>query len=148
MLTDYALAALSVFFALRLFRLPHRTSVHLWAWGFLIEAAAAAAGGTFHGFTPYISESTRRGLWNLTMGLIGFGGGFMVSGSLAAAIKRGNESARWMLAGLLVTLLGFAIQQTGINIHKDFNHNDLFHCVVMGALYLFYRGARLLADRG
>jgi hypothetical protein len=58
-----------------------------------------------------------------------------------------NPSAIWIIAGILVSCLAIGIQASGFSLAKTFNHNDLYHLVQMGGLYLFYRGARLLKDR-
>jgi hypothetical protein len=55
-------------------------------------------------------------------------------------------SAKWLLTGVVVTLVGAYIQQSGIDLHRNFNHNDLYHIVQMAGLYLLYRGAALLGD--
>jgi hypothetical protein len=43
---------------------------------------------------------------------------------------------------VVVTLAGFAIQQTNIQLTDNFNHNDIYHVMQIVALYLFFRGAR------
>ncbi|MDH4072450.1 MAG: hypothetical protein OEV41_05030 [Gammaproteobacteria bacterium] len=70
----------------------------------------------------------------------------MISIALIQAIaSRGRaESARWLIGGVLVTLAGAAIQQSGFTIHRHFNNNDLYHVIQIVGLYLLYRGARLL----
>lgn len=55
-------------------------------------------------------------------------------------------SAPWLIGGVLVTLAGAAVQQSGLALHVHFNQNDLFHVIQMGGLYLLYRGAALLDD--
>ncbi len=54
--------------------------------------------------------------------------------------------AGWIVAGLLVTLAGAAIQAGGVGLHRYFNHNDLYHVVQMAGLLLLYRGGRLIRD--
>ena len=70
----------------------------------------------------------------------------MISGVLSSSISRKDESRKWLVSGALVTLAGFAIQQAPIRPNLDFNHNDIYHIIQIGALYLFFRGARLLKD--
>ena len=53
-------------------------------------------------------------------------------------------TAPWFVSGVLVTLLGAIIQQSGFSIHRHFNHNDIYHVVQIAGLYLLYRGARLI----
>ncbi len=53
MLTDYLLAALSLFFGvllIRVARLRSQRSVWLWAAALVATATASFVGGTFHGF--------------------------------------------------------------------------------------------------
>ena len=46
----------------------------------------------------------------------------------------------WMLAGVAVSFLAGAAQASGLALHPHFNHNDLYHVVQTGAMFLFYRG--------
>ena len=63
------------------------------------------------------------------------------------SIYRGEvERAKWLILGVVVAFTAAGIQQGELTLHRHFNHNDLYHLVQMGALYLFYRGARVLRD--
>ena len=149
MLTDYALGAAGLFFAFSLFRIidsTNRAPVRLWGIGFAAEAIAALAGGAYHGFALHLDASAVRALWNVTTVAIGMSAGFMISGVVASSIRKGDESRVWLIRGLLLTLAGFMVQQTGFRFGLHFNHNDIFHVMQMGALYLFFKGARLLKD--
>jgi hypothetical protein len=42
---------------------------------------------------------------------------------------------------------GLAIQMSGFGLHRDFNHNDIFHVIQIVAMFLFFKGARDLQDR-
>jgi MFS family permease len=121
---------------------PRPISVRLWSSGFFVSAIAAFVGGTYHGFKPALEDSSLRSLWNITIYSIGASGAFMVSGVLTSSIGRHHKSTRWLLLGVIVTLAGFAIQQTNIQLTDNFNHNDIYHVMQIGALYLFFRGAR------
>ncbi len=150
MLTDYVLAAVSSAFSLLLFRAARAREtrvMRLWAWGSLILAASALVGGSFHGWAFYLGAATRRGLWNITMLLIGAASALMIAGTAVSRIARRDESARWLVAGLALSLVGLAIQQSSLGFGPQFNHNDIFHTIQIAALWLFYRGARLLEDR-
>jgi uncharacterized protein DUF6962 len=150
MLTDYLLAVAALVLALRLFRSAGpgaKRCVRLWAWGFLILTAAALTGGSFHGWALYLADSVRRALWNVTVYLIGFASALMIAGTAVSRIARRDESARWLLAGLSLSLLGLAVQQSTVQLGPSFNHNDIYHCIQIAALWPFYRGARLLEDR-
>src|SRR5207245_5815931 len=92
--TDYLLAIVALFFARGLFRAAgpsSRRCVKLWACGFLILAAAALTGGTFHGGAFYLADSVRRALWNSTVYFIGFASALMVAGTAASRIARRDE---------------------------------------------------------
>ncbi len=149
MLTDYALALVSLSFSFLLFRSGQRAAraVRLWAWGFLILAAAALAGGSFHGWAFYLDAGTRRTLWNLTMLLIGASSALMIAGTATSRIARRDQSTKWLLAGVALSLVGLAIQQSSLGFGAGFNHNDIFHTLQIASLWLFYRGARRLEDR-
>lgn len=46
----------------------------------------------------------------------------------------------WMLAGVAVSAAAGAVQASGFALHRNFNHNDLYHLIEIAALLLFYRG--------
>jgi hypothetical protein len=52
----------------------------------------------------------------------------------------------WIIASILVAFGGAIVQQSGFALHKHFNHNDIFHVIQMGGMYLLYRGALVLKD--
>ena len=64
-----------------------------------------------------------------------------------AGITRRTRSAPWLAGGVLVSFLAAAAQFNEIALHQHFNHNDLYHVIQMGGMYLFYRGALVLKDR-
>ena len=150
MLTDYLLALLSLvfFFCLRQTnRFRSETSVKLWAIGFCLSALAATVGGTFHGFAPYFTAGTSKALWNVTVFLLGSCTAFMVAGTLTASIDRRSQTARWLLSGLAISLVGLTLLGSGFTLHKHFNQNDIYHCFQTAAFYFLYRGASQLRDR-
>ena len=51
-----------------------------------------------------------------------------------------DDGGKWIIAGVVVTLAGAAIQRSGFSMHRWFNHNDLYHVVQVAGLYLFYNG--------
>jgi hypothetical protein len=143
LITDYILAGASLTFGLLL--LSPRASGparRLWIIGFMTAAAAAAIGGTYHGFVLYFSEGTHRSLWNVTVGLIGASTAFMISAAVAGRLNRKEPHTKWLTAGLLLSLGGIAVQQLGLSLHPEFNHNDLYHCIQTVALFLFFKGAQ------
>lgn len=64
-----------------------------------------------------------------------------------AGIANRARSAPWLVGGVLVSFLAAAAQVSGVSLHQHFNHNDLYHVIQMGGMYLFYRGALVLKDR-
>ena len=150
LLTDYILAAGSLFFAVRLKAITQnqgQTCRKLWGLAFLFAAVAALLGGTYHGFSVYLGEFLHPALWNSTVYFIGLASGLMISGTLTASLNRQDESVRWFLSGVGISSLGLGIQQSDLALHEHMNHNDLSHLILLGALYLFYCGSRLLQDR-
>jgi hypothetical protein len=145
MLTDYLIFAVSVYFGLKLFRQARRIKNkprELFGIGFFVAGAAALVGGTFHGFALYFDAHTKASLWNTTLFLIGTAGGFMVSGALVATRRSIMASIHWLISGIVITLAGFGIQQSGIVFAENFNHNDLFHLTQIIAFYCLYRLAK------
>lgn len=149
MLTDYLLTLACLCFSYKLLVEAIRRkqdSIRLWGIGFLVVAVAALIGGSFHGFADLLDEGTLKAMWNLTVFLMGLTGGLMVSGTLVGLRGRADRASKWLIRGLIVTLIGFGIQQSGVVFHAHFNHNDLFHLIQLCAFYLLYRGAFLLKD--
>jgi hypothetical protein len=60
---------------------------------------------------------------------------------------RRAPSARWIVAGVAVTIAAAVVQQSGLDLHRNLNHNDLQHLVQMGAVSLLYTGGKMLRDR-
>ena len=46
-----------------------------------------------------------------------------------------------MLGGVLMSLVAAIVQQAGWDLHRWFNHNDLYHAIQAVAIWMFYRGA-------
>ncbi|WP_455388256.1 DUF6962 family protein [Petrachloros mirabilis] len=66
---------------------------------------------------------------------------------LHAGATQGARSAPWLVGGVLVSFVAAGVQANEMALHRHFNHNDLYHVIQMGGIYLFYRGAHLLKDR-
>lgn len=47
---------------------------------------------------------------------------------------------RWVIASIVVSVIGALVQQSGFALHRHFNHNDLYHVIQLVALWLLYRG--------
>lgn len=54
----------------------------------------------------------------------------------------------WIILSILVSFGGAIVQQSGFALHKHFNHNDIYHVIQMGGMYLLYRGVMVLKDFG
>ena len=54
----------------------------------------------------------------------------------------------WVLSGVAVSVLAGLAQASGFALHQRFNHNDLYHVLQIGAMFLFYRGVRAYAADG
>jgi hypothetical protein len=148
MLTDYALGTVNLFFAIWIFTKmdsKNRVAGLLFGLGFLFEAVSAFVGGTFHGFAAHISPSNLRSLWNLILLTAGGALAFLASGIHSADVRRPN--GRWIVSAIVIAVGSLVIQVTGFRAHQDFNHNDVFHVILLGAMCLFYKGARSLKDR-
>ena len=81
--------------------------------------------------------------------ILDYGGSMVVALALHAAAwwRRREPPAPWIVAAILVSFAGAAVQAGGLSLHRHFNHNDLYHVIQVAGLYLFYRGAGLARDR-
>ena len=50
----------------------------------------------------------------------------------------------WLVGAVMISFAGAAIQRSGVQLHKHFNFNDIYHLVQMVAMYFFYRGGKIL----
>jgi Flp pilus assembly pilin Flp len=67
---------------------------------------------------------------------------------LAIQIKiaaHSKTSSLWIIAGVLASLIAAVVQGLSLNLTEHFNHNDLYHLIQMVALFLFYKGACIVA---
>jgi len=144
MITDYLLALASLVFGVSLMRLRAQRpalSLTLWAIGFLASAIAAIVGGTFHGFALYVSAPVHRAMWNLTVLLIGVSAGLFTAAILAKSQGTPGQK-NWLVRGVMLSMVGLVVQQSGLSLLRNFNHNDLYHCIQAIAFYGFFRAAR------
>jgi len=148
MLTDYALGIENLLFSIAVYSRMHsenRVTGLLFLLGFLAQAVAGIAGGTFHGFALYVSPATRQELWNLVVLSVGATLGFLASGIHAADVH--PEDGKWIVAGVTAGVLGLGIQVSGFRAHQFVSQNDIFHTIQIAAMALFFRGASHLEDR-
>ncbi|HEX9431148.1 MAG TPA: hypothetical protein VF936_00015 [Burkholderiales bacterium] len=66
--------------------------------------------------------------------------------ALLHLLRLADASSKWILAGVAVSIAAGAVQASGFDLHRHFNHNDLYHVIQIAAMLLYYRGARLLVD--
>ena len=57
------------------------------------------------------------------------------------------ESAPWIVGSICVSVAGALVQQMNIDLHRHFNHNDLYHVIQLAALWMLYRGGLLFSRR-
>jgi hypothetical protein len=56
------------------------------------------------------------------------------------AARRGNRAfGQWMAGGIAICLLASVVQASHFALHRNFNHNDLYHVIQIGGALLFYR---------
>lgn len=74
-----------------------------------------------------------------------------VSAMLVVAVlhlfDRDRASARWILAGVAVSVAAGGIQAARVAPHPHFNHNDLYHLVQLAAVYFYFRGVSRMQDK-
>lgn len=95
--TDYLLAAVALFGAIRLDRVAKRTghlSIRFWAGGFAAVAAAALLGGAWHGFFPLLEADAAALLWKVTLAAAGIGDFLLIAGAAFGAVSR--RAAVWI----------------------------------------------------
>jgi hypothetical protein len=144
--TDYLLAGVVLYFALRLqglWRDGRQLSVRLWAGAFFASSLAAASGGTYHGFRPFLGETGAFLLWKATILAIGLTGLLMVC-SMAMAVLRG----RWRRALVGLAAVQFLLYLGWMAGHDAFIYVILDYvpallCILFLQLYDGWRtGAR------
>jgi len=63
-------------------------------------------------------------------------------------VKESNPAAVWILGAIAISFMAGAIQWSEFALHEHFNHNDLYHVIQMGAIWLFFKGGKQLRDCG
>ena len=53
-----------------------------------------------------------------------------------------QKSALMIVGGLLLSIIAALLQASGWDISPNFNHNDLYHVIQMGATFLTYKGVK------
>lgn len=120
LLTDYLLAALVFYFGCRLLTSWRRTggqSGYWWAVGFFASAAAALAGGTYHGFLPYLAPLTAFLIWKFTVFAVGLAALFLLVGAVLATLAGMPRKCLLTLAGLK-----FFVYTLWMTAHDDYRY--------------------------
>ena len=162
--TDYVLAIAAAYFAFRL------RDKRAWCLVFVFTAIGSFAGGTFHGVgggvvlwkttvlaiglasfyllvavdVPVIIALVKfivYASWMIThdsfVWVVADYGVTLLVVLVIAIMKR----APWLIGSVAVSVLAALVQQQQIDLHPQFNHNDLYHVVQLVALWMLYRGA-------
>src|SRR5262245_24644204 len=149
-LTDYALAAASISFAVAVSRsIGPRNNVSGWFWcaAFITAAIAGAAGGTYHGVNTRVEPSTVQALWNVTMFAMGGCAAFIAAAVHAACIRLTDGTLTWLAGGIVVTLFGVTVQQGALSAFVRWEPNPTYHLIQIVGLYFFFRCAGTMRDR-
>ena len=105
MITDYAMGALALALAVRLFGMASSTgqlTIRLWAFGFVMTAVAAFVGGTYHGFIDLLPGVVGRVCWKITLVSTGLGSAALFGAAVLAAT---TGTLQWALMALVVLKL-------------------------------------------
>jgi hypothetical protein len=62
---------------------------------------------------------------------------------IAQLIRRG-PSMPWVIGSIVVSVMGALVQRSRFALNVNFNHNDLYHVIQLVALWLLYRGGKLM----
>lgn len=65
---------------------------------------------------------------------------------LYAGRRLSVASSKYIVWGVIVSFAAAGLQMAGLDLHRHFNHNDIYHVVQMFGFYLFYRGAGCMID--
>ena len=68
--------------------------------------------------------------------------------ALLHALRWRQRGSGAILAGVALSVVAGLAQASGIDLHRHFNHNDLYHLIQLVAILAYYRGARQLTDFG
>ena len=113
-------------------------AIVLGGWGWRTRFIATFAAGV--AFGSY-------GLWVIRnpvflMAILAYGAAFAVLVGVRLFARPLDLGGRLLLAGVVLSLIAAGIQQSGVAIHRYFNHNDLYHVVQAVAVWFLYLAAR------
>ena len=113
-------------------------AIVLGGWGWRTRFIATFAAGV--AFGSY-------GLWVIRnpvflMAILAYGAAFAVLVGVRLFTRPLDLGGRLLLAGVVLSLIAAGIQQSGVAIHRYFNHNDLYHVVQAVAVWFLYLAAK------
>ncbi len=73
--------------------------------------------------------------------IIDYGIALLIVG-VVVLVRRGPATP-WVIGSILVSVIGALVQMSGLSLHAQFNHNDLYHLIQLVALWLLHRGGKL-----
>jgi hypothetical protein len=59
-------------------------------------------------------------------------------------LLRRGPSTPWVIGSIGVSVIGALVQMSRFSLHEHFNFNDLYHVIQLVALWLLYRGGKLM----
>lgn len=71
---------------------------------------------------------------------------FLLATSMVRYFQTKERGDKFLIFGVLLSFLGAAVQVLKIAPSSIFNHNDLYHCIQMVALYFWFVGASDLCN--
>jgi len=120
------------------------------SFGMLAGSAYATTAGTLRGILVSIAVVKLLAYWAWMLTHVEFkyvvadtGAAMIAVAALHLCFFR-NDFSKWVLGGVALSLAAAGVQAGGLALHKHFNHNDLYHVIQIAAMWLFYRGAKLL----
>jgi hypothetical protein len=112
-------------------------AIILIGWGrtatFAATFAAAVAFGSY-------------GLWVVkhpvfVAAIAAYGVALAVNLAVRLRVRPLDRGGRFLIAGIVISVIAAGIQQSGWSLHPKFNHNDLYHVVQAVGVWLLYRSA-------
>jgi hypothetical protein len=112
-------------------------AIVLFGWGRSARFAATfAAAVAFGGYGLWVIENPV-----FLSAIAAYGVAFAMLIGARLYLRPLDGAGRLLLAGVALSVVAAAVQQSGWSIHRYFNHNDLYHVVQAVAVWLLYRAA-------
>ncbi len=73
---------------------------------------------------------------------------FVLGVMIYSHFNYGQSGAVLVIYGILIAFVGAGVQMSGFDLHKHFNHNDIYHLIQIASLYFIFKGSLLLTDYG